>query len=189
MSDAQAVLEFWLEELSEKDWFDGGPELDAQCRARFEADWQAAMDGQCESWRTGPRECLGYILLTDQMPRNMYRGTAQAYASDWRASAAAYLALNHDWDLEVEDRARHFFYMPFVHAESLSQQERAVRLMVMRRPGGGYLRHARAHREVIRRFGRFPHRNADLGRKTTAAEQAFIDEGGYRAALQAVDAA
>ena len=118
---------------------------------------------------------MAYLILTDQMSRNMFRGTAKAYHSDHLARAAAYAGIAQGWDLRWETPAREFFYMPFEHSECLADQERAVRLMLMRLPDEPEnLLHARAHREIIRRFGRFPFRNAHLGRMTTVAEQKQI---------------
>jgi uncharacterized protein (DUF924 family) len=190
MSEPHEIVDFWLNEVGEGRWFDDDPALDATIRERFEADWHAVMSGANGVWRNGPRRMLGYLILTDQLSRNMFRGTARAYASDPLAQAATYLALDHGWDMVTPEPARQLFYMPLEHSECLSDQERAVRLILTRRTNAeGYLLHARAHREVIRHFGRFPFRNAHLGRASTAAEQAFMDKGGYRLALAAVQAA
>jgi len=113
------------------------------------------------------------------MPRNMFRDSCEAFATDRAALAAAKSAIAKGWDLRVDPPARVFFYMPLEHSENLSDQDRAVRLISERMGDPTFLLHARAHREVIRQFGRFPHRNACLGRKTTSSEQAFLDRGGY----------
>jgi uncharacterized protein (DUF924 family) len=190
MNSWEDVTRFWIDEVGPKGWFEGGAELDAEIRRRFEADWHEAMAGRREGWRAGPRRTLAYLILTDQFPRNMFRGTAQAFASDGRARAAAYAAIAQGWDLRTDEDKRQFFYLPLSHSESLSDQDRAVRLTQLRMPAfADYLLHARAHRDVIRQFGRFPFRNAALGRATSPEEGAFLEGGGYGAAVEAAKAA
>lgn len=185
----EPVLTYWLDELGPKGWYDGSPELDATIRSRFETLWGEAMAGGLLHWLTNPDEALAYIILTDQMPRNMFRGTWRAYSSDRLARAAANIALDRGWDLRVKEPERQFFYMPLEHSESLADQERAVRLMSLRLTDPDHLLHAQAHREVIRRFGRFPFRNPHLKRSGTPAEDAFLAEGGYGAVVKALKAA
>jgi uncharacterized protein (DUF924 family) len=141
----------------------------------------AAQAGALTGWLTGARTTLAYIVATDQFPRNIFRGDGRSFALDPAARAAAKSAVSRGWDISIGEPARQFFYMPLMHSEILSDQERCVRLMLIRLPatGADNLRHARAHREVIRRFGRFPHRNVDLGRASSVAEGAFLDRGGY----------
>lgn len=183
MARPEEILALWLDELSPKDWYSGSEALDAQIRERFESDWTRAMEGALALWLTYPSGTLAYILLTDQFPRNMFRGTAKAFSSDPMALAAAKMAISKGWDLKIDGMARQFFYMPLTHSECQSDQDRCVRLMMQRMPDGGSenLPHARAHREVIRRYGRFPTRNAALSRSTSSAEQAYLDAGGYGA--------
>lgn len=185
------VLEFWLDELEPKDWYIANDELDARIVQTFKRAWQAAMQGAYGLWLTYPTGALAYTILTDQFPRNMFRGQPGAYASDKLARAAAKMAIDRDFDLKIDEPARQFFYLPLMHSENLCDQDRAARLIFARMPetGDGNLLHAKAHREVIRRFGRFPHRNADLGRETTAAEQTFLKTGGYGAVVQRLQAA
>lgn len=189
MTTPEEVLAFWLDEVGPKGWYAGGAALDADIRKRFGPVWEDAMAGKLGSWLTNPSGVLAYLIVTDQFSRNMFRGTAAAYASDRLARAAAQAALDRGFDLKIDPPERQFFYMPFEHSESQADQDRAVRLMKSRMDSEDLLLHARAHREVIRRFGRFPYRNEHLGRKTTPAEQAFLDAGGYRAALDMVKAA
>ena len=141
-------------------------------------------------WLTYPSGTLAYIILTDQFSRNMFRDTGKAFASDKLARAAAKAAIAKGWDKRIDGMARQFFYMPLMHSECLSDQDRCVRLMKERMPDGGdaNLVHARAHREVIRQFGRFPTRNKALSRAMTVPEAAFVDQGGYRRALELVSA-
>ncbi|WP_208352028.1 DUF924 family protein [Pseudaestuariivita rosea] len=188
MTTPEEILAFWLDEVDQKYWYQSNDALDRQIREKFEQAWQDAMDGTCGLWLTYPSGTLAYIILLDQFPRNMFRGTAKAFASDKHAMAAAKMAVDHGWDMKIDEPARQFFYLPMMHSENLCDQERAVRLILTRMPktGADNLLHAKAHREVIRRFGRFPYRNEALARETTVSEAAFIDEGGYGATVEAL---
>ncbi|MDW4548116.1 DUF924 family protein [Defluviimonas sp. D31] len=185
MSEPEAVVEFWLHEVGPSGWYVAADDVDAEIRARFGAEWQAAHAGQREFWCNGPRGTLAYLILTDQFPRNMFRGKPEAFATDARALAAARAAVDLGYDLKVKEPERVFFYMPFEHSEEIGDQDLSVALVERNMPesGAGYLPHALAHREIIRRFGRFPFRNAALGRKSSAAEAEFLESGGYRAIL------
>ncbi|MDJ0825492.1 MAG: DUF924 family protein [Rhodobacter sp.] len=191
MADPEDILNYWLDEVGTEGWYKGGAALDAEIRDRFEADWHRAMEGTNALWLTYPSGTLAYIILTDQFPRNMYRGTGEAFASDRLARSAAKAAIARGWDMRIDEPARQFFYMPLMHSECLVDQDRCVRLMKTRMPqtGSHNLPHAKAHREVIRLFGRFPTRNGALHRASTAPEAAFVSEGGYRKALEMVNAA
>ncbi|MEM6276276.1 MAG: DUF924 family protein [Pseudomonadota bacterium] len=183
------VLAYWLDELGPEDWYRGGAELDADVRDRFERAWRGAMEGERGLWLTYPSGSLAYILLTDQFPRNMFRDTEDAFASDPFALAAAKAAIEKGWDMKIDEPARQFFYMPLMHAENLSDQDRAVRLFATRMPQAGAknLPHAKAHREIIRRYGRFPTRNAALGRRLTGPEREYLDLGGYGTVLRELE--
>lgn len=189
MIGPEEVLGFWLDDTGPDGWFRQQDAFDAQCRDRFRAAWDEVMDGAYSLWLTYPSGTLAYILLTDQLSRNMFRGTREAFASDQLALAAAKSAVDKGWDLKIDAPGRVFFYMPMMHSENLCDQERCVRLMHERMPshGADYLRHARAHREVIRQFGRFPGRNGALSRQSTHAESAYIAEGGYRETVREVE--
>ncbi len=188
MISPDEVLRFWLDELEPKDWYVADDALDQRIRDRFLEAWNEAQEGAFALWLTYPTGTLAYIILNDQFPRNMFRGEGKAFASDAVALAAAKLAIARQWDMRIDPPARQFFYLPLMHSENLADQDRCVRLMSMRLPDEGTnLLHAKAHREVIRRFGRFPYRNEALARGTTALEAAFVAEGGYRAALDAVE--
>lgn len=191
MVGPEEVLSFWLDELSQADWYRADDTLDAKIRDRFLTTWQAAQEGQLSLWQTYPGGALAYIILMDQMPRNMFRGTGQAFASDKAALAAAKSAIDRGWDLKIDEPERQFFYLPLMHSENLCDQERCVRLMCERMPeaGAGNLLHARAHREVIRQFGRFPYRNAALNRTATESEAAYVSGGGYGATVEQLRAA
>jgi uncharacterized protein (DUF924 family) len=191
MTSPDEVLAFWLDEVGPKGWYGGGEALDAEVRRRYQDLWQAATEGACALWLTYPSGTLAYIVVTDQFPRNMFRDDARAFSTDTIARAAAKVAVDRGWDLRIDEPARQFFYMPMMHSENLSDQDRCVRLMLARMPrtGANNLLHAKAHREVIRRFGRFPTRNAALGRTSNAGEQAYLDDGGYLAVVRALEAA
>ncbi len=181
MAGPEEVLSFWLDEAGEARWYVQDEAFDAEVRDRFLTTWEGARDGRFSLWLTYPSGVLAYIILTDQLPRNMFRGQAKAFSTDRAALAAAKAAVDKCWDLRIDEPARQFFYLPMMHSENLVDQERCVRLMCERMPasGTGNLLHARAHREVIRMFGRFPFRNEALDRSTTGAERRFETSGGY----------
>jgi uncharacterized protein (DUF924 family) len=177
---AARVLAFWFEETGPEAWFAVDPALDEACRRRFGALMGAALMGRLDGWAASPEGALARIVLLDQLPRNVHRGTRAAFSGDVRARAAAKLALARGDDLALDAAGRAFVYMPLMHSESLADQERCVRLARLRLPEGDpTLGHAVAHRDVIRRFARFPSRNAALGRADTAAERAYREAGGY----------
>lgn len=191
MQTPERVLEFWLDEIGPKGWYGGGEALDRQVRDEFHDTWQVAADGGLGLWLTYPTGTLAYIIVTDQLPRNMFRRDRRAFSTDHLARAAAKKGIKLDWDLRIDEPARQFFYMPLMHAENLCDQDRAARLICARMPetGQNNLPHARAHREIIRRYGRFPHRNDDLGRATTRAEAVYLDAGGYGTVFRELQAA
>ena len=180
------VLAFWLDECSPKDWYKSDAGFDAEIRARFQSTWEAAMDGKFGLWLTYPTGALSYIILLDQLSRNMFRGSAKAFASDKVSLAAAKVAIDRGWDTRIDEPARQFFYLPLMHSENLCDQERCIRLVAERLPrtGDSNLLHAKAHREVIRRFGRFPYRNDALERRSTAPERDYVAAGGYGSTVQ-----
>ncbi|SHG38836.1 DUF924 family protein [Cognatishimia maritima] len=190
MAGPEEILSFWLDEVEPKDWYVASDALDETIKERFLPDWEKAMKGGLGQWMTYPSGCLAYIILMDQFSRNMFRGDGRSFASDRRALAVAKSAIKKGWDLKIDQPARMFFYMPLMHSENLCDQDRCVRLIKDRLENAeNNLLHARAHREVIRMFGRFPHRNADLDRRCTEAEKAFLDKGGYGATVQELQAA
>ena len=194
MKTPQEVLSFWLDEVGPKGWYNPSKELDKSVQDEFQETWERACEGACGLWLTYPNGALAYVILMDQFPRNMFRDEGVAFSSDRPAVAAAKAAIHKEWDLRINSPARQFFYLPLMHSENLCDQDRCVRLICERLgvDDGENLLHARAHREVIRRFGRFPHRNVALGRSTSDKEQAFLNAGGYGSILrelQKVDAA
>lgn len=181
MIRADEVLNYWLDEVGPAAWYAVDPKLDQDIRDRFLGAWENARAGAYSLWLTYPSGSLAYVILLDQFSRNMFRGSSKAFVMDEIALAAAKSAIDHGWDLKIDEPARQFFYLPLMHSENLCDQERCVRLMAERMPGAGEsnLLHAKAHRSVIREFGRFPYRNDALERRSTANEQAYIELGGY----------
>lgn len=186
MVESEDVLNFWLDEVGPAGWYEPSEDLDQTIRDRFEETWIAARNGACGLWLTYPTGTLAYIILMDQFPRNMFRGSGQSFATDKSALAAAKVAIKRKWDMRIDEPARQFFYLPLMHSENLCDQERCVRLILERMPkiGASNIVHARAHREVIRLFGRFPYRNEVLARKSTTPELEYVAQGGYGATLR-----
>ena len=189
MISPDEIVTFWTDEVGPAGWYKSDPELDETIRTRFEATWEQARAGACGLWITAPRSTLAYIILTDQFPRNMFRGDARSFATDRSARAAAKIAMDRGWDMRIPEPERQFFYLPLMHSENQIDQDRTVRLLCERMPetGAGNLLHAKVHREVIRRYGRFPYRNAALGRTNTPAEETFLSGGGYGAILRELE--
>jgi uncharacterized protein (DUF924 family) len=171
------VLAFWRAAGPDK-WFKKDADFDAAIRTRFLATWEDAAAGRLSSWEATPDGALALTLVLDQFPRNMFRGDGRTYQTDATACAVVERALARGYDGAVPHRDRRFFYLPFMHSEQLSHQERCIALA---RDYGDeeFLRYAMQHANIVRRFRRFPHRNAILGRSTTAEEQAFLDAGGF----------
>jgi uncharacterized protein (DUF924 family) len=171
------VTAFWRAAGPQK-WYRKDVAFDREIAARFLGAHEAAAAGRLAGWEATPDGALALLLLLDQFPRNMFRGSARAFATDPVARAIADRAIAHGFDTSVAGAERAFFYLPFEHSETLADQERSLALS--RRAGDGKAdRYAEIHADIIRRFGRFPHRNAVLGRATTAEEQAFLDAGGF----------
>jgi len=187
---ARSLFDFWFGAPDDPDryhhrqlWFRSTPEFDAAVRERFAADHEAAVSGALGAWEAAPETALALVMLLDQVPRNIFRSTPRAFASDPLALAATHRALDRGFDRQVPDAWRLFFYLPFEHSEAVEDQRRGLDLLlalppVPGRPGDG--RMTRLHLEIVERFGRFPHRNAILGRPSTAEEIAFLAECEHR---------
>lgn len=170
------VVTFWRDAGPSR-WFSKDEAFDAEFRAKGLAFHEAAANGALDTWVATPEGALALMILLDQFPRNAFRGTPRMFETDAQALRMADAAIAAGHDQTVTPDLRLFFYLPFEHAEDLASQERAVALIA---PLGGEQRdYAEVHRDVIRRFGRFPHRNAILGRETTPEEQRFLDDGGF----------
>ena len=174
---ARDVVDFWREAGPAK-WFARSDAFDAQCGAHFLETHFHAARREHDGWMDSAEGALALVLLLDQIPRNVFRGSAHAYATDALARHYALRAIDAGFDTRVDQALRVFFYMPLEHTEDLADQRRSLALH-RGLPGDDADRWAQLHLEIIERFGRFPHRNAALGRVTTADEQAFLDAGGF----------
>jgi uncharacterized protein (DUF924 family) len=171
------VTGFWRQAGPEK-WFKKVAAFDDAIRLKFEPTHHAAARGEYDAWAETPEGSLALLILLDQFPRNLYRGSAHQFATDPKARAIARAATERGFDREVDPILRNFFYLPFEHSEDLADQDYGISL-VAEAGVADDLKWARLHRDIIARFGRFPHRNAALARTTTPEEQEFLDEGGF----------
>ena len=170
------LLAFWRDAGMDK-WFRGGQAFDAECRARWQDAHFAAARREFDGWMDDADGALALVLLLDQIPRNIFRGSGHAFATDPLALHYAGCAIAAGFDARVEPALRFFFYLPLEHSEALADQDRAVELFTAL-GNDQLLGYANAHRDVIAKFGRFPHRNAALGRTSTPDEQAWLAAGG-----------
>lgn len=186
---AAAILNFWTE-IGPQGWYAGGEALDVRIRDEFLEDWTFASHGGLRDWASSPEGILAYLILTDQFPRNMFRGVARAFATDSMALSVAARSWQHGIDSKIEGALRQFLFLPLMHSECPFDQHLSVCLFAARMDAAnqGNLLHARAHRQVIRDFGRFPYRNEALGRRSTQAEVAFLQQGGYGALVRSLEA-
>jgi uncharacterized protein (DUF924 family) len=173
---AATVIDFWRQAGPAR-WFKQDAVFDADFRGRFLALHQRAAAGELDRWADDPHGTLALLILLDQFPRNAFRGSARMYATDERAARVARAALERRLDREVPQELRNFMYLPLMHSEDLRDQERSAAMTAAL--GGEPHRFALHHQDIIRRFGRFPHRNALLGRASTPDEEQFIAEGGF----------
>ncbi len=171
------IVSFWRQAGPEK-WFEKDDEFDLMIRSRFLAIHEAAARGEIAAWEETAEGALALLILLDQFPRNMFRNSARAFATDHLARAVADRALARGFDQETDATMRPLFYLPFMHSELLADQDRCLRLYeAFGDPQ--QLKFAATHRDIIVKFGRFPHRNRLLGRETTPAEREFLDSGGF----------
>ena len=175
-TSAADVISFWNEAGPEK-WFEKNPHFDSSFHARFHDLHFAAARQELTDWLNAPESSFALLLLLDQFPRNCFRGTAHMYATDPLALHYARDAISRGHDVAIDPELRIFFYLPFMHSEELADQELSCELCEPL--GERYLPFAVEHRDIVRRFNRFPHRNDILLRKTTADERAFLAEGGF----------
>ncbi len=173
---AAAVVEFWTAAGPGR-WFKKAAAFDDEFRARFAAEHEAVASGALDDWSTTAEGALALMILLDQYPRNSFRGTSRMFATDRLALMIAKRAIAQGFDRVVEPALSRFLYLPFMHSEVLAEQDRSLELHAP--AGDESMRYALVHRDIIARFGRFPHRNVLLGRATTAEEQAFLDSGGF----------
>lgn len=171
------MLAFWRAGGPDK-WFDKDDAFDAEIGARFLATYESAAAGRLTTWEQSSEGALALIIVLDQFPRNMFRGSARAFATDATARAVADRAIVNGFDQSFALPERRFFYLPFMHAENMADQERCIALCKAAGDQEGFA-YAQTHADIIRRFKRFPHRNAALGRATTREERAFLEDGGF----------
>lgn len=174
--DISMLLDFWFAEDTKPRWYDSSKGFDDLCRQRFGDLTEKAAAGDLAAWEHSAEGALALCLLLDQMPRNLFRGTPKAFASDPKAAAVAARAIERGFDQALDPERRKFLYLPFMHSEVLADQERSVALSEALNDEGT-LHYANDHADIIRRFGRFPHRNKILGRTSTAEEEAFLAAG------------
>lgn len=177
IENAGEIVSFWSEAGPDR-WFNKDDAFDKEIVDQFLSTHEAAAAGKLSAWEQSAQGTLALLILLDQFPRNMFRGDARAFATDDLARAVAAGGIVRGFDAQVPAAMRSFFYLPFEHSENLADQERGIAFYKASGDADG-LKWAEIHADIVRRFGRFPHRNVVLGRVTTAEEQAFLDSGGF----------
>ena len=171
---AQEIVDFWFSDEVRKLWFNSTPEFDRSLTERYAETLEQAARGELDHWMQTAQGCLALVIILDQFPLNMFRGSAQSFATEARSRDVARHAIEQGLDKELEADQRAFLYMPFMHSESLADQELALELFDQPGLEGNY-RFARHHHGIIERFGRFPHRNEALGRSSSEAEIEYLN--------------
>ena len=179
MATPNEIVDFWIEEVGPDGWYSVDPEIDKKIIERFGADREAAKEGLLDDWQDTALGSLALLILLDQFSRNMFRDDAEAFAADEKAIGVARIAIVKDQDLEIPPPAQQFFYLPFMHSEDLAVMDYGIGMLGTRTKLDNTLFHMMAHRRVIERYGRFPHRNEALGRSSSEAEKEYIEIGGY----------
>ena len=187
--DPEFILNFWLDEVGPNCWYSSDDSLDGLIEQKFKETLQYILSGGHSLWLTYPSGALAYIIVLDQFSRNIFRGSKSSFAADRAAVAASKQSIKYEFDLKIDEPAWQSFYMPLIHSENLYDQEKCIRQILQKLPLSGHnlLKHARAHRELIRSYGRFPNRNSQLGRTNTLFEQEYFDHGGYQAVLSRIN--
>lgn len=174
MIDDEDIIQFWFSEPMNKHWFSSTPEIDSLIRDKFEAHWHQAVEGILDSWKDNAQGCLALILLFDQFPLNMFRGKPEGFFTEARSIELVLFGIDQGYDQQIPKAQLSFFYMPLMHSELMTHQN----LSVEKFEQAGFAdnaRFARHHRTIIEKFGRFPHRNEILGRKSTQAELDYLN--------------
>ncbi|MEX0970865.1 MAG: DUF924 family protein [Paracoccaceae bacterium] len=184
----QDILAFYIDEVGPAGWFEQSDTLDETIRSRFMAVWELARDKRLKNWFATREGTLALVIVLDQFARNMFRDDGRAFSTDMGARKVAKFAIARGDDMATAEPGRSIYYLPLMHSEYTPDQDASVRAFKARSVGSNMLLHARAHREIIRKFGRFPTRNAMLMRTSSPAEQAFLDEGGYGKIVQSLSA-
>ena len=182
---AQTIIDFWLNEVGPAGWYEANDDVDQIIISRFMASYQAALGGELDEWCNTANGSLALLLLLDQFSRNMFRGDPRSFQADPMARNVARNAIANDQDLEVKGLEQQFFYLPFTHSEDMGDQDYGVEMVRTRsHSNNDDALHPRAHREIIRTFGRFPFRNQALGLVSTPEEETFMNDGGYGAIVR-----
>ena len=172
---AQDILDFWYTEPMSSHWFSSTPDIDGNIRSRFASLWADTANGSCQDWEATPEGCLALCILLDQFPLNMFRGDAKSFSTEQQAVAVCKRAVDKKFDLELTTSQRAFLYMPLMHSEHMEDQALCIRCFETAGEAlKDNLRFAHHHRGIVERFGRFPHRNAILGRESTTDELAWL---------------
>jgi uncharacterized protein (DUF924 family) len=175
MIDPRDIQDFWTDSVGEKRWYVAEPALDDEIRSRYENLWRDAHGGKLSNWESTAEGALALLIVLDQFPRNMFRGKVDAFATDAQARGVADRAIANGFDLKIEPPLRQFFYLPFEHSENMADQNRSIALFAERLGKDHYTYpYAMEHRAEVERFGRFPSRNAQLGRASTPEEAEFL---------------
>ncbi len=170
----QQVIDFWFSDATRKLWFNSTPEFDQELCERYQDTWERARRGELDHWMQNAEGCLALVIILDQFPLNMFRGSAQSFASEAQSRDVAAIAIEQGFDKALPAEQRSFLYMPYMHSETLKDQELALQLFDQ--PGlESNLRFAHHHHAIIEKYGRFPHRNAALGRSSSAAEIEYLN--------------
>lgn len=176
MTTIESIIAFWFGDGIKERWFAKDPEFDALVQRELLPGYEAARDGRLGVWKGSARGCLALCILLDQVPRNVFRDSACAYATDAQAREVTRHALTHGFDQQLTQVERLFLYLPLEHSEDLEDQQLCCRLIADMDEDPKWLDYAKRHRDIVARFGRFPHRNAALGRPSTAEEEVFLKE-------------
>lgn len=173
------IINFWFVETEPVQWFQKNETFDSQIRDRFHATWAMARDGLCDNWKGDAQGCLALAIVLDQFPRNMFRDTPEAFATDAQALLVSKYAIAKGFDQILLPEQRRFIYLPYEHSENLADQNKSVELFAkMKKDDPMGYEYALRHRDVIEKYGRFPHRNAILGRANSPEEQEYLAQPG-----------
>jgi uncharacterized protein (DUF924 family) len=167
------IINFWYSDKIKKAWFSSTPELDHEILENYENIWEKASQKKLDDWSNTPEGCLALIIIMDQLPLNMFRNQPKSFKTEANALKVARKAVKHHFDLKIDNEKRAFLYMPFMHSETLEDQEFSVQLYKKNNLQGN-VRFAEHHRDIIKKFGRFPHRNNILGRQSTKKEVEYL---------------
>jgi len=184
----EEIISFWQDEVGPDGWYKNDPALDQEIRDRFLDFWHDARAGLYDSWSGNAKGTLALLIAIDQFPRNMFRGSGDSFATDHKARCIAKRAIFMEFDRKYDAPMRQFFYLPLMHSEVLADQDTCMRMFTLNMTGEDRLLHPRAHRAVIRKFGRFPYRNKAMGRASTPAELDYVAAGGYAVTLKELQA-